>query len=128
MKPKIACGARDAHVHGSILMKILFSAILAALVLAAQPAAAQWRSHGGRHAEGGRQFDVQAPRQRQGGYERSQPREFRQPERRDYRQPDRDYRQPERSDRRPDGRLTDDERRNLRRDLDRANREIYQGR
>ena len=118
-------------------MKILISAILAALVLAAQPAAAQWRNHGGRHAESGRHFDVQSPqRERPGGYERSQPRDIRQPERREFRQPERDYRQPERDyrqperqmDRRPDGRLTDDERRNLRRDLDRANREIYQGR
>lgn len=110
-------------------MKILISAILTLLVVMAQPAAAQWRNHGGRHSDGGRHFDVQAQRQRPGGYERQQPqRDFRQPERqRDFRQPDyqRDYRQP---DRRPDGRMTDEERSNLRRDLDRANREIYKGR
>jgi len=95
-------------------MKTLIGAMLALLVLTAQPAAAQWRNYGGRH------FDVQQ-RQRPGGFQqRPQPQ-------RDYRQPDyqRDYRQP---DRRSDGRLTDEERHNLRRDLDRANREIYKGR
>jgi len=99
-------------------MKILISAVLALLVVAAQPAAAQWRNHGGRHVE------VQQG-QRGGGYQQ------RQPPQRDYRQPDyrRDYRQPDRQpDRRPDGRMTDEERHNLRRDLDRANREIYKGR
>lgn len=98
-------------------MKILTGAILGLLVVMAQPAAAQWRNHGGR------QFEVQQ-RQRPGGFERPQPQ-------RDYRRPDyqRDYRQPDRQmDRRPDGRLTDEERHNLRRDLDRANREIYKGR
>ena len=97
-------------------MKTLIMAIVGVLVATAQPAAAQWRQHGGRH------FEVQAQRQGpgRGEYQRQQPpRENRQP----------DYRQPERqTDRRPDGRLTDDERRNLRRDLDRANREIYKGR
>jgi hypothetical protein len=97
-------------------MKIIIVAIMGALVMTAQPAAAQWRHHGGRH------FDVQQQRQGPGGYQRQQPpqREYRQP---DYRQ------QPGRQmDRRPDGRMTDDERRDLRRDLDRANREIYKGR
>ena len=97
-------------------MKILITAIVGMLVVTAQPAAAQWRQHGGRH------FEVQGQRQgpERGEFQRQQPqRENRQPE----------YRQPERQmDRRPDGRLTEDERRNLRRDLDRANREIYKGR
>jgi hypothetical protein len=94
-------------------MKILIGAILAVLTAAAQPAAAaQWRNFGGAH------FNVQAQRQRSGGFQRQQPQ-------REFRQPERDYRNPER---RPDGRLTDEERRNLHRDLDRANREIYKGR
>jgi hypothetical protein len=108
-------------------MKILITALLGLLVIA-QPAAAQWRHQGGKSYDGGRHLGVQSQRPRQGGYDRGQPpREFRQPDRRDYRQPERggDYRQP---DRRHDGRLTDEERYNLRRDLDRANREIYKGR
>jgi len=96
-------------------MKTLIGAIVLMLATLAQPAAAQWRNFGGRH------YDVQSQRQGQGqgGYQRPQ-RDYRQP---DYRQPD--YRQP---DRRSEGRMTDEERRNLRRDLDRANREIYKGR
>jgi len=96
-------------------MKFLTTTIFMLLVMAIQPASAQWRHNGG-----GRHFEVQQG-QRQGGYQQ------RQPPQRDYRQPDyrRDYRQP---DRRPDGRMTDEERSNLRRDLDRANREIYKGR
>jgi hypothetical protein len=80
------------------------------LALAAQSvAAAPW------HTFGGPRFDVQAQPQRPGGYQRPPPQ--------------RDMRNPERApERRPDGRLTDDERRNLHRDLDRANREIYKGR
>jgi hypothetical protein len=61
---------------------------------------------------------VQMQRQRPGGYERQAPRDFRRPE-----QPP----QPA-PGQRPNGRLTDDERRDLHRDLDRANREIYKGR
>jgi len=110
------------------MKKILFTAILGLLVIA-QPVAAQWRHQGGRSYEGGRHLGVQSQRPRQGGYDRGQPpaRDFRQPDRRDFRQPERggDYRQP---DRRHDGRLNDEERSNLRRDLDRANREIYKGR
>ena len=94
-------------------MKTVIAAVLLVLA-AAPPAQAQWRNYGGRH------FDVQSQRPGgQGGYQRPQ-RDSRQP---DNRQPD--YRQP---DRRPDGRMSDEERRNLRRDLDRANREIYKGR
>lgn len=97
-------------------MKILIAAIMGMLAATAQPAAAQWRQHGGRH------FEVQGQRQGpgRGDYGRGEPQR---------QQPQREYRQPERQmDRRPDGRMTDEERRNLRRDLDRANREIYKGR
>jgi hypothetical protein len=116
-------------------MKILMGVILALSAVLSQPAAAgPWRNFGGPR------FDVQAQRQRPGGYQRQQQpqRDFRGSERqqpqRDYRgperqQPQRDYRGPERQpERRPDGRLTDEERRDLHRDLDRANREIYKGR
>ena len=101
------------------MKKILITAILGLLVIA-QPAAAQWRHQGGRSYEGGRHLGVQSQRP-------PPARDFRQPDRRDFRQPERggDYRQP---DRRHDGRLNDEERSNLRRDLDRANREIYKGR
>jgi hypothetical protein len=99
-------------------MKIFIAAILAVLALAAQPAAArQWRDFGG-----GAHFDVQGgQRQRPGGFQRQQPQ-------RDFRGPERDFRGPERMPDRRDGRMTDEERRNLHRDLDRANREIYKGR
>jgi hypothetical protein len=93
-------------------MKIFGVVMLALAAVLSQPvAAAPWRDHGGMR------FDVQAQQRQRpgGGYQRQQPQ-------RDYRQPER---QPER---RPDGRLTDEERRNLHRDLDRANREIYKGR
>ncbi len=93
-------------------MKILMGVILALSAAMALPAAAaQWRNFGGPH------FDVQSQqRQRPGGYQRQQP-------------PQRDFRRPEQQpERRPDGRLTDQERRDLHRDLDRANREIYKGR
>jgi hypothetical protein len=94
--------------HGQ--MNDLVGAFVAILALTAQPAAAgSWGDWGGAR------FDVQAARQRPGGLQRPPPqREFRGSER-----------PPER---RPDGRLTDEERRNLHRDLDRANREIYKGR
>ena len=96
-------------------MKVLIGSILALSAVLSQPAAAaQWRNFGGPH------FDVQSQqRQRSGGFQRQQPsRDYRQLERQPERQPDR----------RPDGRLTDQERRDLHRDLDRANREIYKGR
>ena len=92
-------------------MKILIGMILALLTAAVQPAAAAPRRDFG----GGR-FDVQAQRQRPGEFQRQPQRDFRRSER----PPERDHRR--------DGRLTDDERRALRRDIDRANREIYKGR
>ncbi len=99
-------------------MKILMGAILAVSAVLVQPAQArQWRDFGGPR------FDVQAERQLPGGYQREQPGGYQR------QQPQRDYRRPEQQpERRPDGRLTDHERRDLRRDLDRANREIYKGR
>ena len=90
-------------------MKILTVAILVMAAAAAQPAAAgPWRDFGGGW------FEVQAQRQRPGGFQRP---------------PQRDFRRevpPERGQR-GDGRLTEEERRDLHRDLDRANREIYKG-
>lgn len=94
-------------------MRMLISLLAVVLVAAAQPAAAQWRHSGG-------PYGVQA--QHPGGFQRPPQRDYRP----DYRQPD--YRQPDRSFERRDGRMTDQERRDLRRDLDRANREIYKGR
>ena len=96
-------------------MKMLLSTVLTLSVMMALPAAAgQWRGHGG----GGMNVQMQQP----GRYQR-------QPQRQPERQPQRDFQRQDRTpDRRPDGRLTDDERRNLHRDLDRANREIYNGR
>ena len=92
------------------LAKILIGATLAATAAYALPAAAgSWRD-----MAGGR-FDVQAQRERPGGFQRAPRREF-----------GRAARPPEREPRR-DGRLTEEERRELRRDLDRANREIYKG-
>ena len=92
-------------------MKIMIGMILMLLAVAAQPAAAAaWRDFGG-----GR-FDVQAQRQRPGDFQRSPQRDFRRGER-----------PPERN-KNGVGRLSDDERRDLRRDIDRANREIYKRR
>jgi hypothetical protein len=91
-------------------MKILFGAILAVLATLAQSAfAGPVRDFGG----GLIQTQLQQPRQ-----DRPQ------------RQPQRDFRRPEQPPergQRGDGRLTDEERRGLHRDLDRANREIYKG-
>jgi len=91
-------------------MRIVLSAILAVLAAAAQPsAAAPWGD-----LRGGR-LDVQAQRQQGDGAQRT-PQDDRRGERPAERGP------------RPDGRLTEEERRDLRRDIDRANREIYKGR
>lgn len=97
-------------------MKTLAGTILVMISLASWPAAAgPWRGFGGG-------MNMQTQQQRPGGYQR-QPQPQRQPQYQP--QPQRDYRAP---DRPRDGRLTDEERRNLHRDLDRANREIYNGR
>lgn len=89
-------------------MKILTGMILALLAVAAPPAAA-----GPLRDFGGGRFDVQAQRQRPGDFQRPPQRDFRRGER------------PPEGTRNGTGRLSDDERRNLRRDIDRANREIY---
>ena len=108
-------------------MKIVTGAVLALAVLAAQPAAASPR-----YGYGGGRMDVQM-QQRRGDNQRQAPpqRQFQRPPQRDFQRPEdsRDYRRPEQPpDRRRDGRLTEEERRDLHRDLDRASREIYQGR
>ena len=89
-------------------MKVLLTVILAALAAVAQPgAAASWGDFAGQR------FDLQADRKPPDGVQRPPPPDFRRvPER----LPDRDKR---------DGRLTEEERRELRRDIDRAGREIY---
>lgn len=94
-------------------MKILICALLAVVAIAAEPASAQWRHNGGHFG-----VQQQRPSGPPGGYYQRPQRDYRP----DYRQPD--YRQPDRRD----GRMTEEERRDLRRDLDRANREIYKGR
>jgi len=93
-------------------LKIVHRMLLAVAVLCAGPAAASPWSGGGFY------FSAQAPQPPGGWQGQGQP----QPQPRDVRRPDRP------PDRRPDGRMTDEERRNLNRDLDRANREIYKGR
>jgi hypothetical protein len=96
---------------GRLHMRLLLGASLTLAVAIAGPVAAAWPHDVG----GGAFFRVQAPRQGPGGMQR-------QPQQRDMRAAER---QPQR---RPDGRFTEEERRNLHRDLDRANREIYKGR
>jgi hypothetical protein len=92
-------------------MKILIGTILTVMAAFAQPAAA-----GPRHGLTGGTFAVQAQRQPPGGSQRQPQRDFRRPE------------PPPERGQRSDGRLTEEERRALRRDIDRANREIYKGR
>lgn len=88
-------------------MKILLSVILVTLAAAAHPAAAgAWSDFVRFEAQG---------QGRPGGLQRPRERETQAPER------------PDRGPRR-EGRLTEEERRDLRRDIDRANREIYKGR
>jgi hypothetical protein len=89
-------------------MRILsgMMAAVALMVMVAPAAANPWR-HGG--------FQVQQQRPQHERFQRNPQRDFRPPER-----------QPERGPR--DGRMTDQERRDLHRDLDRANRELYKDR
>ena len=92
-------------------MKFLTGVILATSVGLALPAAAgSWRDFSGGL------IGVQMERQRPGGFQRQPQRDTRRPER------------PPEQGQRSNGRLTDDERRDLHRDLDRANREIYKDR
>ena len=95
-------------------MKTLIGVTLAVLAALAQPALAG----PGRDMRGLRPAQMQ--RAQPGQFQRAQPGQFQ-------RQPNPDFRRPERppeQGQRPNGRLTDDERRDLHRDLDRANREI----
>lgn len=93
------------------LKSVLLSAMLVVVAAAAQPAiGAPWRD------AGGVRFDFQAQRQGSDGIQRQPQRDIRRGE------------QPPARDPRRDGRLTEEERRELRRDIDRANREIYKGR
>ena len=92
-------------------MKALILAIALAVGIAAPAAAAAWRYPA-------LQFDVQAQKGGRGGsQERAQDRESR-PNRREERE--------ERQERRE--RLSEDERRSLHKDLDKANRELYKPR
>jgi len=90
-------------------MKMLLSVILALSAVASQPAAGGWRMFGEQRGE------IQAQNQDTQTRRRPPPREIRAPER------------PPPQDGRQGGRLTEEERRALRRDIDRANREIYKG-
>ena len=84
-----------------------------AMVLAPPAFANPWR-HGG--------LQVQMQRQQTDRYQRQPQRDYRQAPQRDFRQappPDRGQR---------DGRMTEQDRRDLHRDLDRANRELYKDR
>jgi hypothetical protein len=99
-------------------MKTLIGVTLAVLAALAQPALAG----PGRDLRGGL-MPAQMQRAQPGQFQRAQPGQFQ-------RQPNPDFRRPERppeQGQRPNGRLTDEERRDLHRDLDRANREIYKG-
>src|SRR5258706_4586444 len=119
MQPDVADDAR--MIWRASGMKILIGVILTVLAAFAQPALAG----PGRDWRGGA-MPAQMPRAQPGQFQR-QPGQFqRQPQ--FERQPNRDFRRPEpppQPPQRPGGRLTDVERRDLNRDLDRANREIY---
>lgn len=91
---------------------LLFGAVLALTALIGEPACA-----GPWHGFSGALVQAQMQRSRPGQFQRQPQQDFRRAE-----QP------PERAPQRGDGRLTEEERRNLHRDLDRANREIYKGR
>lgn len=99
-------------------------AVLAVLAALAQPALAG----PGRDLRGGL-MPAQMQRAQPGQFQR-QPGQFQRQPNQFQRQPNPDFRRPERPPeqaQRPNGRLTDEERRDLHRDLDRANREIYKG-
>ena len=91
-------------------MKVLLGVVVAAIAVLSQPATADPRGFGPW---------VQA--QWQG--KRAQP--ARGPMQREQREPRREQQMAPERDERPRGRLTDEERRELRRDIDQANREIY---
>jgi hypothetical protein len=107
-------------------MKTLIGVTLAVLAALAQPALAG----PGRDLRGGL-MPAQMQRAQPGQFQRVQPGQFQRAQPGQFqRQPNPDFRRPERppeQGQRPNGRLTDEERRDLHRDLDRANREIYKG-
>jgi hypothetical protein len=93
-----------ASIHDGGFMRILFGVMVVLAAAMATPADANpWR--GGMHVQ----------------MQRPQPERFQRPPQRDFQRPP-----PERNPR--DGRMTDQERRELHRDLDRANRELYKDR
>lgn len=100
-------------------MKALLGALAIGIMAAAQPAAA--RPWSGGHAP-----ILQAQDQRM--YPRGQERRGQRDMRRDQRDMRREQRMPPERDERAHGRLTDEERQELRRDIDKANREIYRRR
>jgi len=91
-------------------MKILVGAFLAVLSMPAQSVFA-----GLLRDFGGDLIRTQLQQPRQDRFQRQPQRDFRRPE------------QPPERGQRGDGRMTEEERRELNRDLDRANREIYKG-
>ena len=91
------------------LTRFLIGVFLPLAAVSAQP------GFGGWHSFGDLRVDLQAQGRERGFQRREPPREIRPPER------------APQGEQRPSGRLTEEERRALRRDIDRANREIYKG-
>ncbi len=94
-------------------MKALLGVLVLGVAIWSQSAVAEPRGFG---------FSFQAQGQREAQGQRGQPREGMQREQRDMRREGRA--EPGRGERRQD-RMTEDERRELRRDIDQANRDIY---
>jgi hypothetical protein len=103
-------GAVELAAIHIFCMRALCAGILAAAIILPATAAS-------RHDMAGRRMEGQM-QQAPGGYQAQPPREMRGPGPAPAPVPAQ----------RPNGRLTDEERRDLHRDLDRANREIYKGR
>lgn len=98
-------------------MRYLSGVMVVLAIVVSTPAVANgWRNGG---------FQAQMQRSQQDRFQRQPQRDYRGPQ-----QPQRDYRNPQQPPDRGqrDGRMTDQDRRDLHRDLDRANREIYKDR